>query len=47
MPCFSANVQMPDNTLASTKYDMLDLSPMSMKCTHDAAIKLFYRYISH
>jgi hypothetical protein len=41
--CFSANVQMPNNTLASTKIYMLELSPASTKCTHGAAIKLFCR----
>ena len=47
MPCFSANVQMPNNTLASTKYDMLELNPTSTECTHGAADKLFCRYTCH
>ena len=31
--------------VASTKYDMLELSPMSTQCTHGAAVKLFCRYM--
>jgi hypothetical protein len=39
--CLSANVQMPNNTLASTKIYMLELSPASTKCTQVLPLSYF------
>jgi hypothetical protein len=43
---FSANTQMPDKLhMHPPNIYVLELSPASMKCTHDVVVKLFCRLL--